>query len=282
MYAGKGTCLACPDSCKTCVGPKNKDCSSCYPDHKLHISTCVQTCPTGTQLSSQGSPCLTCPHTCSSCKNETCTSCHSGYYLQINGSCDTQCRPGQFPDSDGVCKECHHSCKSCYGPGSNQCLDSCPHGFYRKDDSYVCTPCHSSCTSCSGEGIGNCSSCSTSKLLRDGLCISCDPGYYLNISSRMCHPCNTSCGTCSGPDHNQCTDCTGQLHLDSWSSVCVPCCNNSIKMPSMEQAFKDKSTKPKIKYFNKKYFPAAVKPHDSLPGQAAGCQPCTNLPIWTL
>ena len=50
-------------------------------------------------------------------------------------------------------------------------------------------------------------------------------------------------------------------------------------MPSMEQAFKDKSTRPKIKYFNNKYSPAAVKPHDSLPGQAAGCQPCTNLPI---
>ena len=140
-------------------------------------------------MSSQSNSSLTCPHTC---------------YLQVNGSRDTQCRPGQFPDSDGVCKECHYSCKSCYGPGSNQCstcysddkpflasnqcLDSCPHEFYRKDDSYVCTPCHSSCTSCSSEGVGNCSSCSTSKLLRDGLCISCDPGYYLNISSRMCHP----------------------------------------------------------------------------------------------
>ena len=50
-------------------------------------------------------------------------------------------------------------------------------------------------------------------------------------------------------------------------------------MPSMEQAFKDKSTRPKIKYFNKKYFPAAVKPHDSLPGQAAGCQPCRQLDV---
>ena len=50
-------------------------------------------------------------------------------------------------------------------------------------------------------------------------------------------------------------------------------------MPSIEQAFKDKSTKPKIKYFNKKYFPAAVKPHDSLPGQAAGCQPCRQLDV---
>merc|ERR1711888_490192 len=59
-----------------------------------------------------------------------------------------------------------------------------------------------------------CSSCSTSKLVRDGLCISCDPGYYLNISR---------------PDHNQCTDCTRQLHLDSWSSVCVPCCNDDYQ-----------------------------------------------------
>ena len=61
--------------------------------------------------------------------------------------------------------------------------------------------------------------------------------------------------------------------------VISPLYNNSIKMPSMEQAFKDKSTRPKIKYFNKKYFPAAVKPHDSLPGQAAGCQPCRQLDV---
>ena len=59
--------------------------------------------------------------------------------------------------------------------------------------------------------------------------------------------------------------------------VISPLYNNS--MPSMEQAFKDKSKRPKIKYFNKKYFPAAVKPHDSLPGQAAGCQPCRQLDV---
>ena len=48
VYSGMGTCLACHDSCKTCVGPKDKDCSSFYPYHKLHISTCVTTCPAAT------------------------------------------------------------------------------------------------------------------------------------------------------------------------------------------------------------------------------------------
>ena len=63
--------------------------------------------------------------------------------------------------------------------------------------------------------------------------------------------------------------------------VTSPLYNNSIliKMPSMEQAFKDKSTRPKIKYFKLKYFPVAGKPHDSLPGQAAGCQPCRQLDV---
>ena len=58
MYSGKGTCLACHDSCETCVGPKDTGCSSCYPDHKLRISTCVLTCPDSTKLSSAGHSCL--------------------------------------------------------------------------------------------------------------------------------------------------------------------------------------------------------------------------------
>jgi proprotein convertase subtilisin/kexin type 5 len=80
MYPGQGTCLACHDSCETCVGPTHKDCSSCYPDHKLHISVCVAVCPPSTVLSSSGHSCLACPHACAGCSTGGhCTSCIHGY-----------------------------------------------------------------------------------------------------------------------------------------------------------------------------------------------------------
>ena len=240
MYSGKGTCLACHTSCNTCVGPKDSDCSFCYPDHRLQISTCVETCPAGTKLSAQGRLCTSCPHACASCKNETCTSCRKGYYLQMDGSCVTQCQPGQFPDADGACHECHLSCQDCYGPGSNQCsschtgkrlylasgqcLVTCPEGTYREGLSHFCKPCHASCTACAGEGAGHCTSCSLSKRLMNGFCVSCEAGYFLSPSSKQCHPCHSTCAQCTGPDANQCTDCPGDLQLDSWTSHCVPCC----------------------------------------------------------
>ena len=120
MYSGSGTCLACHASCKTCDGSKvcnvfgnvlshitvahNKarDCTTCYPEHRLYVSTCVSTCPEGSRPSTQvltwlfllfrlkpiiirhtsyiidivnlGSlqthTCLACPHACSSCEGE--------------------------------------------------------------------------------------------------------------------------------------------------------------------------------------------------------------------
>eukprot|EP00092_Neocalanus_flemingeri_P034915 GFUD01037990.1.p1 GENE.GFUD01037990.1~~GFUD01037990.1.p1 ORF type:complete len:1243 (+),score=296.02 GFUD01037990.1:82-3810(+) len=248
MYSGKGTCLACHNSCETCVGPKDKDCSSCYPDHRLHISTCVETCPAGTKLSSQGNSCLSCPHACSSCKNETCTSCRSGYSLQMeDGSCLTQCKTGQFPDTAGVCQGCHLSCQDCSGPGSNQCsschgdkspylasgqcLDTCPAGSYREGHSYLCQPCHASCTACAGEGAGSCTACSSSQLLRHGFCVSCEAGYFLSLTSAQCHPCHSTCAQCTGPDANQCSACPVELQLDTWSSLCVPCCHSPGSSP---------------------------------------------------
>merc|ERR1711892_689652 len=264
MSSGKGTCLACHDSCKTCVGPKDKDCSACYPDHKLQISTCVLTCPATTKLSSQGHSCLSCPHACASCDSTTCKGCIPGYYLKVDdGSCVTYCRPGQVPDAAGVCQACHSSCQSCFGSSFNQCsachgdkkqflssgqcLDTCPEGSYREGLSYLCKPCHASCTSCTGEGSGKCKACSLSRMLRQGFCVSCERGFFLSHSTSQCHPCHHSCSQCTGPDPNQCMSCQGDLQLDSWSSQCVPCCKEDSpqKSPCCEcSAFQSLCTTP--------------------------------------
>ena len=43
----QGTCLACDATCRTCSGPGDKMCSTCYPDLKQHLSTCAQSCAPG-------------------------------------------------------------------------------------------------------------------------------------------------------------------------------------------------------------------------------------------
>ena len=78
-----------------------RDCTTCYPEHRLYVSTCVSNCPEGSRPSTQVLPlvpiyfqegahlqglswksvitpfilcqthtCLACPHACSSCEGE--------------------------------------------------------------------------------------------------------------------------------------------------------------------------------------------------------------------
>jgi len=257
MYTGAGTCLACHQSCKTCIGPKDRDCSSCYPDHRLYISSCTETCPPRSRPAVAVNSCLACPHACAACNAESCTKCLPGYTL-LEGACMTSCPAGYFTDQDLVCGSCHMSCQDCYGPGSNQCiscntnkglmfadgecLESCPTKFYQTKPcpscAATCESCSDSCDSCKGPGAANCTSCSTDKVLEDGVCKSCEDGFFLQtmkpklqtsvefqVSEYQCTACHSSCATCSGPDQNQCTSCSGSLQYDSWAGTCVPCCN---------------------------------------------------------
>merc|ERR1712110_1265214 len=43
-----------------------------------------------------------------------------------------------------------------------------------------------------------------------------------------CEACHSSCSTCTGPYPDQCLTCSGELQLDSWSSICVPCCTSDL------------------------------------------------------
>ena len=47
LYWNSGTCLACHFKCKTCSGPRDMDCTTCYPDHRQYLSSCVETCSAG-------------------------------------------------------------------------------------------------------------------------------------------------------------------------------------------------------------------------------------------
>ena len=83
LYHSSGTCLACHRQCKTCSGPRDTDCTSCYPDHRQYLSTCVQTCPHGTYVASHSNLCIPCPHSCSKCDAGKCYECQQHYYLQV-------------------------------------------------------------------------------------------------------------------------------------------------------------------------------------------------------
>ena len=49
LYHSSGSCLACHTDCRTCSGPSDTHCTSCYSDHKQHLSSCLQHCDTGKQ-----------------------------------------------------------------------------------------------------------------------------------------------------------------------------------------------------------------------------------------
>jgi len=78
-------CEPCDKSCKTCLGPSTKQCTSCRASKKLiaSTSTCVDTCPAGTYTDSSTSRCFACPSGCSRCTdNGACQACTGSLVLE--------------------------------------------------------------------------------------------------------------------------------------------------------------------------------------------------------
>ncbi|XP_023335904.1 furin-like protease 2 [Eurytemora carolleeae] len=237
MYSGQGTCLACHNSCKTCIGPKDRDCSSCYSDHRLYISSCVEFCPVRSKPAESVNSCLACPHACAGCDEAKCTSCLPGYHLLQNGVCATSCPLGEYSDQDSICRPCHVNCLDCFGPGSNHCIScntqkglvyaggecgtTCPQHYY---------PSHS-CKSCPDESLEECPTCPPGLA---GLvnCTNCETTALVNCTS-----CHNSCDSCAGPGPGNCTgclldevlrdgyclNCENGFYLSDTSQTCSPC-----------------------------------------------------------
>jgi len=229
LYWSSGTCLACHLKCKTCSGPRDMDCTTCYPDHRQYLSSCVETCSAGTYPSEHGKFCISCPHTCASCSVNSCQTCKPQYYLQ-DGKCVSQCNPGHYADDasrkclkcSGTCYECHgpdnDHCLSCHGKGylaNGKCTLSCPGGSYSDTITFQCLTCHSSCDTCHGPGGRNCSSCHKDAVHVSNKCVSCSSGNYFDPVTHQCDMCHDTCFTCSGPAEDQCLSCPANLYLDS-------------------------------------------------------------------
>ncbi|EWS75215.1 leishmanolysin family protein (macronuclear) [Tetrahymena thermophila SB210] len=202
---------SCHSSCKTCTGPSQSNCTSCFDSFYLDNNQC-QTCL---------SPCDNC-----SISQDNCTSCINGYNLNSN-KCEIIC------DS---------SCQTCSAPKSPNSCTSCKDGFYL--DKGQCKPCQSPCSKCSSsetqctDCISNyklasnqcipicdksCKNCS--KPIDSNFCLSCFDGYYL--SGSQCLKCNSPCETCE-TNSSKCLTCqTGyQLSLKN-PNTCEPSCDSS-------------------------------------------------------
>ncbi|KDR68444.1 hypothetical protein GALMADRAFT_257172 [Galerina marginata CBS 339.88] len=192
----KQECDSCGASCTKCQIPNftaastvdQKQCAQCLPGFFLDKGKCVQSCPTGTTVSSQDNvTCIPCDSSCTTCAGTPtfCLSCPNNQ-LASNGKCISNCPSGTFSAS-GQCLACHPDCTSCSGGAFNQCtscpanrpvlsngrcLPTCSQSQFFDPTSSSCQTCDSSCSSCSGPGPSNCLACSSStQVLRQGSCV---------------------------------------------------------------------------------------------------------------
>ncbi|PPQ73713.1 hypothetical protein CVT26_010844 [Gymnopilus dilepis] len=192
----KHECDSCGASCLKCEIPgfnvastvDQKKCTQCLPGFFLNNGACVQSCPSGTTISSKDNvTCIACDPSCSSCSGTStfCLTCPNNQ-LALQGKCVTSCPSGTF-SSSGQCLPCHPDCASCSGGAFNQCtscsssipvltngrcLPTCAQSQFFDTTSSSCQSCDSSCSSCSGPGPSNCLACSSSsQVLQGGTCV---------------------------------------------------------------------------------------------------------------
>ncbi|EAS04337.2 EGF-like domain protein (macronuclear) [Tetrahymena thermophila SB210] len=206
----KWVCSKCHQACTTCFGYQINQCSECKKYYTLvPQNTCQHPKCDSNYYALNDKICIQCPSNCLSCTaNEMCYRCENGFIL-INGKCQNSiCKPGQiFIESTLKCEYCDEGCTQCIGKKSNcsncqqnyyfwnnQCLQTCPYGFYKQLNpqnlsgnsnvqpnqnkqqigmtSNYCSPCHQTCSDCIGPSQNDCSSC--------------PPNYYLNVQDKSC------------------------------------------------------------------------------------------------
>ncbi|KAM3849768.1 proprotein convertase subtilisin/kexin type 5-like, partial [Diretmus argenteus] len=256
------SCKKCDHSCYECLGPGERNCSTCVSGYNLEARACVVStiCKDGQYMSQHGL-CHLCDVTCQQCmgpEREDCTSCPLTRFFD-EGRCDIRCQRGRYT-MGRQCHICHHTCHECNDEGPSnctscdkdkfgvdrylfrgQCRDACPEGFFhswRRE----CEPCPANCTICTV--ADRCLHCSPAHNLRDGRCVplECGVGELADPEYEDCLPCEEGCKTCQrkDPGHQQGTVCLScedgyyQLGTDCHRScpdgtyandtmVCAPC-----------------------------------------------------------
>ncbi|XP_038647741.1 extracellular matrix protein FRAS1 [Scyliorhinus canicula] len=249
FYSENGACQACRHPCRTCVGPRQFDCTNCLKleeviqihqdGHRIPHGECVTDCKPHFYVNSE-KVCTECHSTCTSCTGsspQNCTACSPPRAL-YESKCLHTCPEG-FYHQDNVCYSCYPFCKQCNGPSDSDCLACHPHvtlldgycrtrcdeGQYLNQVGY-CVDCQPQCKHCAADLRGTGSVClyckDTREMLLGDRCIShCPTGYFM--SRGTCKRCHSSCKTCSTEGAYGCTACAAELVLAN-TGMCIAAC----------------------------------------------------------
>jgi hypothetical protein len=225
-----GKCVNCNPTCKTCSPTNINLCTTCNSPYKLFNGKCLSACPEGT-FSNESNVCKPCGvDKCSKCSvGNTCTRCLNGYVLLNNKCIPEPCPAGYVVNPiTNTCVACQVSncatcplndlqtCKTCVYPNillnNNECVATCPSGYYKDSLTQKCLPCSSNCKSCSDSS--NCVVCNSNYFLLNAKCRpECPNGYTTN--NGKCVRCETkNCSSCT-PNGKTCTECNAPFVLNN-------------------------------------------------------------------
>ena len=187
----------CNVTCKTCSGPDDNNCLSCFSRAKLKSNF---SCVCDLNYFMKSGICLSCYSACSTCFDNiqgSCTSCKEGLILSDSGFCSCPV-PNYWDESLKACVKCSEFCLRCNVfniSGCEFCHDSCffcneysiyannsckcIEGYFEKNQ--TCFKCHETCKSCNDSFYYSCLSCNNS-YLSGGMCLDdCPLGYKARL-----------------------------------------------------------------------------------------------------
>jgi len=190
-YLSSGVCKECSSNCSSCLGPRDSDCTSCYPEdnRSLLFGSSYGKCRCNEGFFEISGVCMSCDPKCKICNGygvDDCLDCEDGMDL--------------IPTYGGytcACDDTHF-----WSNYSNSCV--LPDYTWTDSNGFE-LPCSSDCEKCIGPNDYECSTCrSDLHLIEDhntdeiGGCI-CEDGYFRNDIGE-CEACDSLCAICSGPD----------------------------------------------------------------------------------
>ena len=246
-------CVLCVN-CLTCSGAAIQ-CLSCATTMYLYDQSCSTQCPTHYYPDTLTNTCIMCSSNCVNCSGpylDNCTSCNSTAFLiesecvlcyhtcltcetaatycltcasplaLFENECISTCPDGYYNNTDTqTCDECDPSCLTCQSPGTSTSCLTCADGFYLSVDS--CLSCPIGCAICLS--ATNCTSCLDLYFLLNYQCLgNCATGYWMDIGVNQCKNCDISCVNCSGPASFDCIAC--QVNQALVDGACYQCDSN--------------------------------------------------------
>ena len=314
-YPGSlNSCNSCHQSCLSCSGPLDTNCTSCHSQFILRDNACVirdsTSCPGGYYFDHRAHECRLCHASCSSCSGKEstqCTGCPDGAVSTQDGRCiDSRqmrsCLSGQYFDGPNFeCVTCPLSCDSCLNsltctscrPGQyltqyGTCVNTCPLNTISDENSLCVTvKCHHLCSTCFGPDSVHCNSCHKGFLLVNNSCLRTCPSHFYQ-SNLTCIACHRDCQSCVGPSKNQCLACSEHYFLSSQECVevcppgsygengkCLSCISNCFACTSL-----DSCTRCRSSFYLLSHATAAAEcvancpPGFVLHSQSHSCRPC--------